>query len=108
VSDIASSPLNHHIKQAVQTQMLFLLDVTPVRAENGKQVLTLPDPLTSGVPVRYREADPMDLSSTRTRLFNPNWLVAMAKRDPINALYLTTATEDVLNNARVSDAVQNK
>jgi hypothetical protein len=88
--------------------MLFLLDVTPVRAENAKQVLTQPDPLKSGVPVRYREADPMDLSSPRTRLFNPNRLVAMAKRDPINALYLTTATEDVLNNARVSDAVQNK
>jgi hypothetical protein len=36
--------------------------------------------------------------------FNPNWDVAFAKRDPINAQYLTTATEDVLNNAKVSDA----
>jgi hypothetical protein len=84
--------------------MLFLLDVTPVRGEGGKQVLTLPDPLTNGEPIRYRDADPNNPATTRTRLFNPNWDVALAKRDPINAQYLTTATEDVLNNAKVSDA----
>jgi hypothetical protein len=83
--------------------MLFLLDVTPVRGENGKQILTLPNPLKHDEALRYRNADPNDPSSVRTRLFNPNWDVPLPKHDPINAQYLATATEDVLNNAKVID-----
>jgi len=59
--------------------MLFLLDITPIRGEGGKQVLTLPDPLVNGEPIHYCDADPNSPATTCTQLFNPNWDIALAE-----------------------------